>query len=88
MVKAYGDTKPLLRNVFVTKSCSSIPGAQVMSFEREGDMMEAWARFVRESDADIITGYNVANFDFPYLMNRAETLKLRNFTLLGRIIGR
>jgi len=87
VVKAYGDAKPLVRNVFVTKSCSPIPGAQVMSFDREGDMMEAWSRFVRESDCDIITGYNVMNFDLPYLMNRAETLKLRNFTLMGRIIG-
>lgn len=88
VVKVYGDKKPIVRNVFVTKSCSPIPGSQVLSFDREGDMMEAWSRFVRESDPDIITGYNVANFDLNYLMDRGEKLKLRNFTLLGRIIGR
>ena len=27
-------------------------------------------------DADIITGYNIQNFDLPYLLNRAATLKV------------
>jgi len=31
------------------------------------------------SDADIITGYNIANFDLPYLLLRAETLKVGTF---------
>jgi len=30
----------------------------------------AWGSFVREADPDIITGYNVQNFDIPYLLNR------------------
>ena len=41
--------------------------------------------FVREVDADIITGYNIQNFDLPYLINRAHHLKVENFTFLGRI---
>ena len=36
-------------------------------------------------DPDIITGYNIVNFDLPYLLNRANALKVRNFPLLGRI---
>ena len=39
------------------------------------------------SDADIITGYNIANFDLPYLLLRAETLKVGTFPYLGRIRG-
>lgn len=87
VVKEYGAKKPLLRNVFVLGTCAPIPGTQVMCFTKEADMLEAWARFVRESDPDMLTGYNIANFDIPYLLNRATALKLRKFSLLGRVIG-
>lgn len=36
-------------------------------------------------DPDIIIGYNIANFDLPYLVNRAKTLKLEDFFYLGRV---
>jgi len=40
---------------------------------------------VREVDPDIITGYNIQNFDLPYLINRAHTLKVNDFDFLGRV---
>ena len=40
---------------------------------------------MREVDPDIITGYNIQNFDFPYLLNRASHLKVKDFPYLGRI---
>ncbi|CAH8541393.1 unnamed protein product [Heterobilharzia americana] len=46
-----------------------------------------WAMFVREVDPDIITGYNIQNFDLPYLINRANHLKVDSFAFLGRIRG-
>ena len=30
----------------------------------------------------------IGNFDFPYLLNRAKALRVRNFSLLGRIKGK
>jgi DNA polymerase delta subunit 1 len=36
-------------------------------------------------DPDILVGYNILNFDFPYLVQRAETLKLKKFMMWGRI---
>lgn len=44
-----------------------------------------WADFVRQLDPDIFTGYNINNFDFPYLINRAQHLNVKNFNFLGRI---
>lgn len=32
---------------------------------------------MQEVDPDIITGYNIINFDIPYLLNRAKALKVR-----------
>lgn len=37
---------------------------------------QSWAEFLRTVDPDIITGYNIQNFDFPYLINRAAALKV------------
>ena len=37
-------------------------------------------------DPDILTGYNINNFDFPYLIERAAHLKVDSFPYLGRII--
>ncbi|KAA0187837.1 hypothetical protein HAZT_HAZT007116 [Hyalella azteca] len=46
---------------------------------------KAWAAFVRQVDPDIITGYNINNFDFPYLIDRARHLKCSKFPYLGRV---
>lgn len=37
---------------------------------------QAWSTFVRATDPDVITGYNIQNFDLPYLISRAQTLKV------------
>lgn len=42
-----------------------------MSFESEVEMLQAWRDFLLEVDADIITGYNITNFDLPYIIERA-----------------
>jgi len=47
--------------------------------------LQKWAAFVRDIDADIITGYNIQNFDLPYLINRANHLKVDKFVYMGRI---
>lgn len=87
VVTLQGATTSIIRNVFTLNTCSPIVGAQVVPHAKEEDMLEAWAAFVRESDADIITGYNVQNFDIPYLLNRMRRLKLDAAQMLGRIRG-
>ena len=49
--------------------------------------MEQWAEFIRLADPDIITGYNINNFDLPYLLNRAKHLNVPNFHFMGRVKG-
>ncbi|KAE8594078.1 hypothetical protein XENTR_v10019439 [Xenopus tropicalis] len=85
MVLRQGEKDAFIRNVFTLGTCSSIVGSQVLCFDREDALLKAWADFVRTIDPDIITGYNIQNFDMPYLINRAQTLKVPNFPFLGRI---
>jgi DNA polymerase delta subunit 1 len=39
---------------------------------------------VCQVDPDVLLGYNLLNFDLPYLLKRAEVLKLPDFACLGR----
>ncbi|XLR27229.1 hypothetical protein S83_055129, partial [Arachis hypogaea] len=36
-------------------------------------------------DLDIIIGYNICKFDLPYLIERAQALKIAEFPIMGRI---
>ncbi|XP_057256332.1 DNA polymerase delta catalytic subunit-like, partial [Pezoporus wallicus] len=74
-VQRQGEAEPFLRLVLVLGSCAPIPGAAVISFQRERDLLQSWAEFVRIVDPDIITGYNIQNFDLPYLLQRAKVLQ-------------
>ncbi|CAL8096638.1 unnamed protein product [Calicophoron daubneyi] len=87
MVILYGETNPFVRNVFTLGSCAPIVGSQVICCKTEQELLENWATFVRESDPDLITGYNTQNFDLPYLIHRAEHLKVDSFAFLGRVKG-
>lgn len=85
MVRLHGLDENLTCVVFTLDTCAAIGHAEVRSYKKESDMLEAWAEFVREVDPDILTGYNINNFDLPYLLDRAKHLKLKNFAFLGRI---
>ncbi|CAH8570693.1 DNA polymerase delta catalytic subunit, variant 2 [Schistosoma haematobium] len=87
MVTNYGETTPFIRNVFTLNTCAPIVGSQVICHQTEEELLANWSLFVREVDPDIITGYNIQNFDLPYLINRANTLKVDGFGFLGRIRG-
>ncbi|KAJ3249040.1 DNA-directed DNA polymerase delta [Chytriomyces hyalinus] len=85
MITIQGQDKPFIRNVFTLKQCAHIAGTHTLCFENESQLLAKWAEFVRICDPDIITGYNIQNFDFPYLIERAATLKVQKFPFLGRI---
>lgn len=85
MVMRQGEPDPFIRNVFTLNTCAPVVGSQVLSFQREPELLKKWAAFVREVDPDIITGYNIQNFDIPYLLDRAAHLKVSDFAYLGRI---
>ena len=79
IVTRYGEAKPFVRNVFVLDTCSLIVNTQIFEFDAEEKMLMAWRDFVEKVDPDVIIGYNIANFDFPYLLDRAKHLKCTKF---------
>ncbi|KAF2014828.1 hypothetical protein BU24DRAFT_423744 [Aaosphaeria arxii CBS 175.79] len=85
IVTRYGEDKPFVRNVFCMDTCSQIVATQIFSFDREDQMLLKWRDFVEEVDPDVIIGYNISNFDFPYLLDRAKHLKAGKFPFLSRL---
>jgi DNA polymerase I len=54
----------------------------VLVFNNEREMLEEFLKIVEEYDPDVITGYNINNFDMPYILERLTASKLPRF--IGR----
>lgn len=85
VVTRYGESKPFVRNVFCLDTCSLIVNTQIFEFGAEDKMLMAWRDFLEQVDPDVIIGYNIANFDFPYLLDRAKHLKCIKFPYWTRL---
>ncbi|GAA96997.1 uncharacterized protein L969DRAFT_53941 [Mixia osmundae IAM 14324] len=88
MVTRQGEQKPFIRNVFTLNTCQGIVGSEVLSFQEEKELLHQWRNFIVEADPDVIIGYNIANFDIPYLIARAKHLKVHDFAYMSRISTR
>ena len=75
MLMRHGEKEPFLRHVFTLNT--SAP-----SYKKETELMEAWNKFVRHFDPNILTSYNIKNFDVPHPLNRAQHLKVKNFDVI------
>ncbi|KAI9733358.1 MAG: DNA-directed DNA polymerase delta [Cirrosporium novae-zelandiae] len=85
VVTRYGESKPFVRNVFCLDTCSLIVNTQIFEFDTEEKMLIEWRVFLEKVDPDVIIGYNIANFDFPYLLDRAKHLRLGRFPYWTRL---
>lgn len=85
VLKKFGHEDPYFRTVLTLNSCAPITGAVVESFSCEKKLLMRFSELLVSSDPDFVTGYNILNFDFPYLLDRARALGLDDFDLLGRL---
>ena len=50
-------------------------------------MLLDFQKLILSYDPDFIIGYNIINFDLPYILDRAAKLKIRNYGHFGRSIN-
>jgi len=85
VVTRYGEKQPFIKNVFCLDETSPITNTQVLEFDKEEQLLRRWSEFLQEVDPDVIIGYNICNFDFPYLLDRAKHLKVNGFDQWTRL---
>lgn len=62
------------KHIVTLKSCDPIDGVIVESYKTERELLLAWANLLERLQPDILTGYNIYQFDFEYIYERAKKL--------------
>ena len=84
----YGEKKPYRNHMITLNTCDNIDNVDLEVYQDERKVLMSWLDCLHSENPDIITGYNIFNFDLPYLYERAEDLGIINkFALLGRLLN-
>ena len=70
----YGDSEPNMNHCVVLDTCSKLPmeNTVIESYKTEKEVLIAWQKMIQREDPDIIIGYNIFGFDYPFMFHRAE----------------
>ncbi len=59
---------------------------ELVWFDTEAELLIAWADLIRETDPDILVGYNINKFDYLFMYERAQELGIvSKFARLSRL---
>lgn len=72
------------KSIYLFRKCDQIEGAKVIVAKNEIEMISMFVDFIKTFDPDIITGYNISGFDFPFLIQRIKKLKIESKLIMGR----
>jgi DNA polymerase elongation subunit (family B) len=84
----YGETEPYLNHCVVLGTCDNVAGVEIVSVDKERDLLLAWTELIQKENPDIIIGYNIFGFDYEFMFRRAEENHCeREFLKLSRKMG-
>nr|UQK62776.1 U38 [Human betaherpesvirus 7]UQK62993.1 U38 [Human betaherpesvirus 7] len=69
------------KHLFTLGTCEQIEGVFIYEFASEFELLYAFFLFLKCKSPEILTGYNIINFDLKYLCTRME--KIYNFEIGG-----
>lgn len=86
----YLQPKTMKRFGIVIGECSHIPedklsNCTILQTSDELSMVHAFAKVILEVDPEVITGYNILSFDYPYLDHRVKR-QLEKWPVMGRLL--
>ncbi len=75
----------------VIGDCNNIPEeklahCEIISVKSEYEMVKAFGDVIMKTDPEVITGYNIFGFDYPYLDHRIKR-RMQEWPAMGRIIA-
>jgi DNA polymerase I len=65
----------------LSNGCFCAGKHEILTFQNERAMFEAFSAYIRDRDPDILSGWNFLDFDLPYLVKRMEVLGLNPISL-------
>lgn len=69
-------------------TCDPVEDTIVETFKTEKELLKRWLILIKNVSPDIITGYNIYNFDWTYINKRAKLLKCDNeLAMLSRLVS-
>ena len=84
----YGESEPYLNHCIVLGTCDEVSGVEIVSVDKERDLLLAWTDLIQKENPDIIIGYNIFGFDYEFMFRRAEENHCeRDFLKLSRKLG-
>jgi DNA polymerase delta subunit 1 len=82
-----GESNPMFSVAFVLGTCAPLVGSSLFTFDSERALLQAWQRFIKYVDPDVVTSYNIANFHLPYLVEHSKQIGCNEFCELSRYVG-
>ena len=64
-----------------------LANCHIIEVDDEIACIDEFSRIVRETDPDLVLGYNIFNFDYPYLDSRLSNY-IREWQFMGRMVGK
>ena len=74
------------KDIILFGDCSETELANVIKVKTEMELIETFQDLILKYDPDIVIGYNIFGYDYPYLENRLKR-RLKDWKPLGRLIG-
>jgi DNA polymerase elongation subunit (family B) len=87
----YVNGTPVRKDIFVLGSCTRLKGADTHTHAcaTEAALIRDWCKLIKETDPDIMMGYNIFGFDEKYLWDRAAVNGCeRHLSAFGRMTDR
>ena len=82
----FGSDEPYDKTCLCYKQTDpNLDGCNIISYNTESEMLEAFTKYLSEKDVDIITGWNLFGFDWEYIYKRGIITKCKpSFFEMGK----
>lgn len=84
--KQMGDKSSLRKFGIIIGDCADIPGVDLIKVKNEIELVQAMADLITKLNPQVMTGYNIFSYDYPYLDVRLKT-KMRDWPSMGCLEG-
>lgn len=81
----FGNKDPHFNHCICLNTCDPVENATIETYATEREVLLAWQQLVQRENPDIVIGYNIFGFDYPFMFNRAvENKCVEQFLKLSR----